>query len=96
MGSTTAFARADALLDAESMGSPVHVESPDSDCAIHHDHLFCQVVRSLFQTATTRDIPALATPAPPIRVLDADPEAHDAKCAAILFGSVVPRGPPVS
>lgn len=97
VGSTSALTHADALLDARSMGSPVHVESPDaSDCAIHHDHLFCQVVRSLSQATFSCQATTAAAPTPPILIVEAGPEAHEAKCAPILRGPVVPRGPPVS
>ena len=97
IGSTSVLAHADALLDAERTGSPLHVESPEnSDCALHHGHLFCQVVRSLFQAVTSPEIVVQADPAPLIRVVEAEREAYQAKCAAILLGSVIPRGPPVS
>ena len=97
IGSTSALTHADALLDAERMGTPAHVESPEnSDCAIHHGHLFCQVVRSLFQATISHEVTTRTAPVSLIRVVKADREAHHAKCAPILFGSVVPRGPPVS
>lgn len=86
---------ADGRLDVEQLGTPVHVESEGrDDCAPHHDHAFCQVVRST----------ALATPARPavqvgaheaprllpgIRVVDASYAA-----GPILKGSSGPRAPP--
>lgn len=86
---------ADGQLDVELLGTPVHVESEGrDDCTPHHDHAFCQVVRST----------ALATPARPsvqvgayeaprllpgIRLVDADYAA-----GPVLTGSSGPRAPP--
>ena len=95
MGSTIALTHADALLDGERMGAPDHVESPEtSDCAVHHGHFFCQVVRSLSQAAVSPDIATEAGPAPPILVAEAECEADEVKRAPILFGAASPRAPP--
>lgn len=97
IGSTVALTHADALLDGERMGAPDHVESPEStDCAVHHGHLFCQVVRSLSQATVSPDITAEAGPAPPILDAEADCEKGGINRAPILFGAVSPRGPPTA
>ncbi len=42
-----ALPAADGVLDMDRYGTPTHVESEGSDdCAPHHDHAFCQVVRA--------------------------------------------------
>lgn len=39
---------ADAVLEAASVGTPTHVEAPtDEACGNPHDHLFCQLCRTL-------------------------------------------------
>ncbi len=97
MGSTVALTHADALLDGERMGAPDHVESPEnSDCSVHHGHLFCQVVRSLSQATVSPEITTEAGPAPPILDAEADCESGEVKRAPILFGAVSPRGPPTT
>ncbi len=95
MVSTAALTHADALLDGERMGTPDHVESPDnSDCPVHHDHIFCQVVRSLAHASISRGIATEQGSVPPIRVVEADCESGEARGAPTLFGSAIPRGPP--
>jgi len=97
MGSTAALTHADALLDGGRMGSPDHLESPEStDCPVHHGHFFCQVVRSLAHASISRGITTGHGPAPPIRVAEADCESGEARGAPILFGSAIPRGPPAA
>lgn len=96
LGSASALTHADALLDAASMGWPDHVESPESsDCAVHHGHLICQVVRSLSQAEVPRGVSVEDGLAPPIRIVDTNREGYEAKGPPILLGSVIPRGPPV-
>lgn len=87
----------DAMLDAERLSSPVHVESPESrDCAAQHNHLFCQVVRSLFSGPPTGRIAVAEIPAP--CVSDTDRPAADVpgKSATFLIGAINPRGPPLA
>ena len=97
MGSTAAVTHVDARLDGAQMGSPDHIESPDSaDCPFHHSHLFCQVVRVLAQATVSANITIEGGFAQPIRVVETAREGDDLKRAPILDGSVVPRGPPVS
>ncbi len=97
MGSTVALTHVDALLDGERMGAPDHIESAEnSDCAVHHGHLLCQVVRSLSQATVSPDIATEAGPAPPILDAEADRESGEVKRAPILFGAASPRGPPTA
>jgi hypothetical protein len=52
--------------DADSAGQVVHIESEGAeDCALHHDHHFCQVVRNL--TEGQRGVVS-----PPVAVLRSD------------------------
>ena len=96
-GSTAALTHADALLDGERMGTPDRFESPENtDCPFQHDHLFCQVVRSLSHATASPEITAETGPAPPILYVEADCEAGEVKRAPILFGAFSPRGPPVA
>lgn len=96
-GSTAALIHADSVLDGQRMGSPVHVESPESgDCAVHTGHVFCQVVRSLSHAGISYGVTMEDSRRPPIQVVEVSREREVARCAPILFGSVVPRGPPTA
>lgn len=87
----------DALLDAERFSSPVHVESPESrDCAAQHNHLFCQVVRSLFSGPPTGRIAVAEIPAPCVSHTDSPPADLPARSATFLIGAINPRGPPLA
>jgi len=87
---------ADALLDIEQMGLPVHIESEGSkECAPPHDHVFCQVVRSL---AAATEAPAVAGAidlATPVFRLHAPP-ASDLTTRRFLTRSVGSRAPPLA
>ena len=85
----------DGKLDVELYGTPVHVESEGShDCMPHHDHLFCQVVRST----------AMANPAQSaaeVRALVAPEVVRALRGSEVLrvrtearTGSASPRAPP--
>lgn len=97
MAGAVALPAADGALDVERYSLPVHVESEGrDDCAPHHDHAFCQVVRST----------ALGNPAPPAA------EAPTSALAAVriprplagprvdaqrvLVGASGPRAPPTA
>lgn len=88
---------ADGLMDVERYGTPVHVESGGrDDCTPHHDHAFCQVVRST----------AMANPAGPTTEFVVEPSRRVALAlperdavpghAAVLPGSSGPRAPPTA
>lgn len=91
-----ALGPADAILDIERFGSPVHVESPENaDCAVDHGHLFCQVVRSLSKAGFSGGVTLPRVCLPPLRLPEPDCVAARLPIAPILRGSVVPRAPPI-
>ena len=48
LGAMSVVPVVDSILDGREASTPLHVESENSsDCGAHHDHLFCQVARSL-------------------------------------------------
>ena len=84
----------DALLEAEVWSTPAHVESPQAaDCGAQHDHVFCQMVRSLSSVliaphqATARTGSAHFFAAPPT-------QHARVTLAALPSGVFGPRGPP--
>ena len=88
---------ADAVLDIERFGSPVHLESPDNaDCAVDHGHTFCQLVRSLSKAGVSGAIALPKVSAPPLRLPEPDMAADHPPATPILLGSVVPRAPPIA
>ncbi len=88
---------ADAVLDIERFGSPIHVESPESaDCAVAHGHVFCQVVRSLSNPVVSGGISLPRVSAPPLRLPEPDMAADRPPATPILLGSVIPRAPPIA
>ena len=94
---TIALGPADAILDAASLGSRTHIESPhEANCASHHGHLLCQVVRSLSFAGISRWESATDRPAPEVRCVEMGGDTGEIKRAPILLGSVIPRGPPVA
>lgn len=96
IGVSAGMPSADAILDGERFGSPIHVESPENtDCAVDHGHLFCQVVRSLSKAGISHGITLSQTGEPPLRVPEPDQAADRIPSTPILFGSVAPRAPPV-
>ena len=96
IGASAALGPADAILDIERFGSPVHVESPENaDCAVDHGHLFCQVVRSLSKAGVSGGITLPQVCLPPLRLPEPDRVADRLPIAPILCGSIVPRAPPI-
>lgn len=97
IGAAAGLGPADAILDIERFGSPVHVESPtNADCAVDHGHLFCQVVRSLSKAGIPHRITLSQETGPPVHLPEPDREAGRAPVASVLTGSVIPRAPPVA
>ena len=91
-----ALPSADAVLEAERIALPTHVESPhNEDCPSAHDHLFCQVVRSLAAASGGRgagQILAIATPRPDgLR----PSQRNDAVARPPVRGPYSPRPPPL-
>jgi len=97
LAAATALPAADAVLDAERVALPLHVESPHSEsCPGSHDHLFCQVVRSLSAISAPQaigelqDLPAWLVGEGP-RV-----DRTDATLRPSLRGPTSPRPPPLA
>ena len=66
IGVSASLSPADAILDIERFGSPVHIESPENaDCAVDHGHFFCQVVRSLSKAGVSEGITLSQVGEPP-------------------------------
>lgn len=86
---------ADGHLDLEVFGAPVHVESHgEEDCKPHHDHAFCQVMRSTAMAHPGSESGALhgipTGPDVPGRIA-----AHDAPLVVPeLDAQSAPRAPP--
>ena len=88
---------ADAILDIERFGAPLHVESPEgSDCGVGHGHLFCQVVRSLSKAGVPTGITLHQITEPPLRPPEPDRGMEQVAVAPILLGSSTPRAPPIA
>jgi len=88
---------ADAVLDVERFGSPIHVESPEgADCAVAHGHVFCQVVRSLSKAGVSGAISLPRVSAPLLRLPEPETAIDRPPATPILLGSVVPRAPPIA
>lgn len=97
VGVFAVLSSADALLDAERFGSPVHVESPENRaCTAHHSHLFCQVVRLLLSGTPASRVAASDSPAPDFLTTDRPRGDAPAKIANFLIGAISPRGPPLA
>lgn len=91
----TSVVALDAVIDGESAGTPIHLESHEAtDCETHHDHLFCQVVRSLGSTSEANGRPTID---PGTLVLDVPSEFRSGRLfrSATLPGFAGPRGPPL-
>lgn len=97
IGVSASLSPADAILDIERFGSPVHIESPlNADCAVDHGHFFCQVVRSLSKAGVSHGISFSQISEPPLRLPEPNREADRVPTARIRVGPVVPRAPPVA
>lgn len=95
LGGAVALPAADGVLDMDRYGTPAHVESEGSDdCAPHHDHAFCQVVRAT----------ALANPSRAASSVGVDDLVYQLHLlggpaevdvpSPVLEGSTGPRAPP--
>lgn len=97
MVGATVLPAVDGQLDVEGYVTPTHVESEGGDaCAPHHDHVFCQVVRSTAlanPARSTGDVVVAAEPSavPVVR----DVELHRARSEA-RSGAASPRAPPTA
>ena len=96
LGVAVVLPGADAVLDARTASAPVHVESTgNDDCVQHHDHVFCQVVRSLFEAIASGDAGASSTDALPGLQAYVSIDDHELTRPILLRGSVAPRAPPL-
>ena len=85
----------DAVIDGDLAGMPIHIESHQStDCETHHDHLFCQVVRSLGSASVAKVRPTIDSGTPVLDVLSEFRSGRLLRSAA-LPGFAGPRGPPL-
>lgn len=86
----------DLLEEAHAATAQVHLEEPGSDdCATQHDHLFCQVVRTLTQGASAPgSLPAIQVASP----LHLSPPAgrDDAAPRPETLGELNSRAPPAA
>lgn len=86
---------ADAILDADGAALPTHLESQQSeDCGVQHDHLFCQVVRSLSAVAHGGDAPRVVGLQSPVLFRLPGTDAIDLP-AVDPDAAARPRAPPV-
>ena len=97
MAMAAALAPADALLDIDQFGLPVHVESPaTTECLVHHGHLFCQIVRSLAAPGAAQRVTMAAEGAPAIHMAQPGRESPVPVSASIWSASLIPRAPPLA
>lgn len=96
LGAAAALGPVGAILEAESAATPVHIEPlAHPDCPYHHEHLFCQLVRSPAFAGVPRDPGLENAPAPPVRQAGRTRESSLARSSPIMSGSIIPRGPPI-
>ena len=91
----TSVAALDAIMDVESTAIPLHVESQEATHdAAHHDHLFCQVVRSLGNAAGAQLLPTFD--AGLAFFVEAEFDRPDVVRSVPRAGLSGPRGPPLA
>jgi hypothetical protein len=96
LAAVVALPSADAMLEAERVGLPLHVESPQSEeCPASHDHLICLMVRSLTAASITPDIGKALDLAPPVYGGVTLAARGDADRGPSLKGPTPPRPPPL-
>lgn len=91
----TVFSAADGKLDVEGYTTSVHVEPRGSDeCAPHHDHVFCQAVRSTMLANPARsNVEVVIGAELPVVPMIPDAAPHHGRFAA-RSGAASPRAPP--
>jgi hypothetical protein len=95
LGFSTAVPIADALLEGASAAMPLHVEAAgETPCAPGHDHLFCQLCRTLTLVAppSTGGSRYSALPSAGLSAPRADD--HDVASTVDRSGPLGPRAPP--
>ena len=86
---------ADAALEGKQVGFGVHVESEETECEVHHDHLFCTLCRAIGLTFSSdwHRVPIGLTS--PLRVDD-----HGGTASLLPStrptGTLGPRAPPLA
>jgi hypothetical protein len=88
-----AIPAADALLEARASSESVHVESAETECATHHDELYCQTVRSLAGQVGARTPQAAAGTRAVVLVANLSASSV-ADPRAVPGAPVGPRAPP--
>ena len=96
LGASTAVVAGDAILDGSQTGHATHVESNSAEaCSAHHDHLFCQTVRSL-ANATGSVVVVREACATEVVAVAAQYRRADLVRAPLLSGTVGSRAPPLA
>jgi len=90
----TVLPAADALLDGEVVGTRSHVESPDSECATHHDELYCQLVRTLAAQHRPGAVKLAIVDMGRVERVAPSAPRDDAPVDRLIKGSSGPRAPP--
>jgi hypothetical protein len=92
----TSLAAADAILDVESTATPLHMESQQaSHSDAHHDHLFCQVIRSLSSVSGAQLRPTMALPGLTSSI-GIEFIGGETPRSALRADGLGPRGPPLA
>jgi alkyl hydroperoxide reductase subunit AhpF len=90
------YQTADLMLEAQGLATPLHVEGEgNEECALHHDDVMCQTVRSLADAVHSRVASpgAVATALPPlIQVRLSELPAF----GRVELGAVGSRAPPLA
>lgn len=95
LGGAVALPAADGVLDMDRYGTPTHVESQGSDdCAPHHDHAFCQVVRATALASPSRAVTSVGVGDVVHQLHPLGGSAEVDIRSAVLQGSTGPRAPP--
>lgn len=85
---------ADVRGEAAVVTAPLHIESEESQtCPQHHDHIFCQTVRSLVFTTMASGEPALQVGTQEVR-RSVRRAASGVISRTIIPGAAGPRAPP--
>lgn len=95
LGGAVALPAADGVLDMDRYGTPTHVESQGTDdCAPHHDHAFCQVVRATALANPSRAVSSVGVGDLVHQLHALDGSAEVDVTSPVLQGSTGPRAPP--
>jgi len=88
---------ADAMLEVDAMSEPIHIESArDASCGDGHDHVFCQLCRTLTVGAVPREPTRACHPPEQTSVLEQPLEGLADRSFVHSSGPVGPRAPPLA